>query len=649
MPPKTTPLRKITFLAIAITIFSQTAAQQTVMTSQQTATPLDPITVTSSSIETRASKTGRNITVITAKDIAQLPVRTPDELLRFLPGIDVQTRGALGAQSDISMRGGTFQQVLVILDGLRLNDPNTGHFSGYIPVVLDEIERIEILKGASSGIFGSDAVGGVIYITTKSFAKQKVEGKRGIIQAAGGDLGLLSSSGYYSVSNPTHHFQISALRNRANGPKQRGTNGYMQEDAFSFALSKQKNNWQTSFRTAYNEREFAAQNFYTSFVSDTAVEKVKIFWNQFNANYQKNKDQLTIYAGFKNTEDNYRFSSISSANSSFSNLFQFNSVYTRMASEQTKFSLGAQYIGRNIRSNDRGRHTVNQFAVYGIVQHAFTSRFNTNASLRTEHTENAGWILVPQVNLSYQLNQLQLRASAGYAYRNADFTELYNNYNRTGVRSGSIGNPNLSAERSMNYELGIDWQPNAFGKWSFSLFSRDSRDLIDWSLTAYADMPRKENLVVNGNYFLAKNQNRITVSGLELDYILEKKLNEQNAVRLKAGLIWLNTESKQGPLSFYLSSAPKFLANFSTGIKIKNFDISFTGLYKSRATQIGNALLVPLSSEYFVMNTKINMHFNKVKHVLFLQADNLLNQSINDFVGTPLPGRWLQGGFRFIF
>lgn len=636
-------------IQLLVLIFRPLFAQDNNATTQVEASVLDPITVTSSSIETRASKTGRNITVITSKEIAQLPVRTPDELLRFLPGIDVQTRGALGAQSDISMRGGTFQQVLVILDGLRLNDPNTGHFSGYIPVVLDEIERVEILKGASSGIFGSDAVGGVIYITTKSFAKQKAIGKRGIIQVAGGDLGLISSSGFYSVSNSTNHLQISALRNRADGPQQRGIKGYMQEDAFSVAFSKQKKFWQTSFRSAYNERAFAAQNFYTSFVSDTAVEKVKIFWNQFNASYQKNKDQLTIYAGFKNTEDNYKFSSVSTANSSFSNLFQINTVYTRTATEQTKFSLGAQYIGRNIRSNDRGRHTVNQLAVYGILQHAFSNRLVANSSLRTEYTDNAGWIVVPQINLSYQLNQLQLRASAGYAYRNADFTELYNNYNRTGVRSGSIGNPNLSAEKSMNYEVGVDWVHNQSGKWSVSLFSRDSRDLIDWSLTAYADMPRKDNLVVNGNYFLARNQNRISVSGLELDYIVEKKLNEQNSIRLKTGLIWLNTESKEGPLSFYLSSAPKFLANFAAGIKLKNLDFSFAGLYKSRAAQTNNALLVPLSSSYFVMNTRINIHFNKVKHIVFLQADNVLNTSINDFVGTPLPGRWLQGGFRFIF
>ena len=187
-------MRKILFILLAISLSKQSTAQDE-------GTNLDPVTVTSSFNETRASKTGRNITVITSKDISQLPVRTTDELLRFLPGIDVQSRGAFGAQSDISIRGGTFQQVLVILDGLRLNDPNTGHFSGYIPVVLDEIEKIEILKGASSGIFGSDAVGGVIYITTKTFSQKKQAGNNGIVQLAAGDLGLLSTSGYFSANS----------------------------------------------------------------------------------------------------------------------------------------------------------------------------------------------------------------------------------------------------------------------------------------------------------------------------------------------------------------------------------------------------------------------------------------------------------------
>jgi vitamin B12 transporter len=616
---------------------------------QTTESNLDPVTVSSSFYETKASKTGRNITVITAKDIAQLPVRTPDELLRFLPGIDVQTRGALGAQSDISMRGGTFQQVLVILDGLRLNDPNTGHFNGYIPVVLDEIEKIEILKGASSGIFGSDAVGGVIYITTKTFSKKQTIGRQGIVQLAAGDLGLLSTSGYFSSRQNNHQFQISALRNAADGPAQRGINGFMKENAGSLAFGKRFNQWEFMFRSSYNDREFAAQNFYTSFVSDTAVERVKIFWNQLSVQYQKNKHQIQLSAGFKNTEDNYRFSSVSSANSSFSNLFQVNGLYIYNQSERTKYTLGTQYIGRHIRSNDRGNHMVNQLALYGIWQQAFHQHFTTNTSIRVEYANNTGWVLIPQMNLSYQSGPLQARASIGYAYRHADFTELYNNFNRTGIRSGSIGNPNLQAEKSMNYEIGLDWMVATTSKWSFTAFNRNSRDLIDWSLTPYADMPRKDNLVVNGNYLLAKNQSSIQVSGLELDYLLEKKISSQQTVKLKTGLIWLNTVNKEGPLSFYLSTAPQFLANFAATYSLNRFDINLTGLYKSRTTQTANPVLVPIGNQYFVMNAKLNFRFSPYQHLVFIQADNVFNTSLNDFIGAPLPGRWLQAGLRLMF
>ena len=141
--------------------------------SQSKEIDLDPVTVTSSLTPVNTSKTGRNIIIIKGDRFNSLPVNSLDELLRYVPGIEIQSRGPMGAQSDIVMRGGTFQQVLVILDGIRLNDPVTGHFNSYIPIAPAEIDRIEILKGASSALYGSEAVGGVIHIITKSFAAKK--------------------------------------------------------------------------------------------------------------------------------------------------------------------------------------------------------------------------------------------------------------------------------------------------------------------------------------------------------------------------------------------------------------------------------------------------------------------------------------------
>src|SRR3954452_13835230 len=134
----------VVLLSVILTTFSATAQQ----------IELDPVTITATLQPVSASATGRNIIVITGEQFAKLPVHSVDELLRYLPGIEVQMRGPMGAQSDIVIRGGTFQQVLVIIDGIRINDPNTGHFNSYIPVVPAEIDRIEVLKGASSAIYG---------------------------------------------------------------------------------------------------------------------------------------------------------------------------------------------------------------------------------------------------------------------------------------------------------------------------------------------------------------------------------------------------------------------------------------------------------------------------------------------------------------
>ncbi len=185
-------LRAMKRIALLLTITTSTCGLHLQAQEIEKENELNPVTITASMIRQRASETGRNITVIKGEQFRHLPVHSLDELLRYLPGVEMQARGPMGSQSDIVLRGGTFQQVLVILDGMRLNDPNTGHFNSYIPIAPAEIERIEVLKGASSAIHGPDAVGGVINIITKSFAAKK--GSDALQFSAGsgaGEYGLL--------------------------------------------------------------------------------------------------------------------------------------------------------------------------------------------------------------------------------------------------------------------------------------------------------------------------------------------------------------------------------------------------------------------------------------------------------------------------
>jgi vitamin B12 transporter len=129
----------------------------------QTIEDLDPITIPATRKPQKIRETGRSISVIDGKMFQQLPVNSIDELLKYVPGVEVQSRGPMGAQSDIVMRGGTFQQVLVLLDGIKLNDPITGHFSSYIPVAPFEIKRIEVLRGPAAAIYGAEADGQLFF------------------------------------------------------------------------------------------------------------------------------------------------------------------------------------------------------------------------------------------------------------------------------------------------------------------------------------------------------------------------------------------------------------------------------------------------------------------------------------------------------
>jgi len=276
---------------------------------QQKEITLNPLTITASLEPLPNSKSGRNIVVISRDDIAQMPVNSLDEVLKYVAGIEVQQRGPMGAQSDIVLRGGTFQQVLVLLDGMRINDPITGHFNSYIPVSLVEIERIEILKGAASALYGSEAVGGVIHVITKTFAQAERHNEKVVhAQVSAGEYGLVTASAAAHIETEKWRYNISGQSNNASGQQQRGIRGYFHNNTVSASASKRINEyWRLSARVAYDSRDFAAQNFYTVFASDTAKEKVQSLWAQASLKYQKKKNDFQVGVSYKRAKDEYLF------------------------------------------------------------------------------------------------------------------------------------------------------------------------------------------------------------------------------------------------------------------------------------------------------------------------------------------------------
>jgi iron complex outermembrane receptor protein len=607
---------------------------------------LDPVTITSSLVSKPISQTGRNIITIKGEEFSRLPVNSIDELLRYLPGVEVQMRGPMGSQSDIVLRGGTFQQVLVIVDGVRVNDPNTGHFSSYIPISPAEIDHIEILKGASSAIYGSEAVGGVINIITKTFAAKQQPAKRYQAQAdvMGGEYKLMNANigGFYQQNKTA--IGGGWLSNNTEGQLQRGTRGFVYANTASLSVSHYFNErWQFALRAAYDNRRFSAQNFYTTFASDTANEKVNSLWAQARLSYTGRKHHVIADMGWKSVDDEYHFNRPSIPNQNKSMLMQATIYDEWKVSDRTVLVNGVQVLNKEIRSNDRGDHNLMQAGAF-VVLNQMIGDLTINPALRLDYNERIGVELLPQLNVSWARKGFQLRASAGKTIRDADFTERYNNYNKAVVTSGRIGNPDLEAERSLSYEAGADYMFAKNFKVSGTFFQRRHKRLIDYVPTAYADMPRKDNLVPAGNYALAKNVTKVNTTGGELDLQYQKNFKRMGSVYAGVGLVWLRSRSSDTIPSFYVSSHATFLNNFFVTYTHRFFFLSINGIYKTRDAQAAAAIHANLTEDYFVLNARIGPAICNGRVKLYAQISNIFNVTYSDLLGAQMPGRWLMGG-----
>ncbi len=629
-------------------VWTIAALLSTTVAFTQNTVDLDPITITASRSLQKITTTGRAITVVDGKQFAQLPVNSLDELLKYVPGVEVQQRGPAGGQGDIIIRGGTFQQVLVLLDGIKMNDPVTGHFNGYIPIAPYEIERIEILRGPASAIYGAEAVGGVINVITKSFSGvQKNKQEKGTASVGLGEYGLIQGNLGYFKNTGKMNLAAGLYSNNSEGQLLRGNNrGYFYNTTGSasagFAL---RNNWQLFVRSSIDRRSFAAQNFYTTFASDTATEKVVSWWNQIKLARQKERSSDVVDVVYKQLRDQYQFSSKAAYNDNRSAYAAVQYVHTTKASDLVSLNYGLTADWRSIRSNDRGNHSTLHGASF-LAASIGKRQWRINPALRLDYDENYGVELLPQLNASYQLKQWVFRANAGRAIRSADFTERYNNYNKALVTGGSIGNPDLSTEKSWGYDAGVDFV-TAHVKISASAFLRTQNDVIDWTPTPYAEMPRTINLLPSGKYALAKNVKTVETRGVELDIAFNHQWGGHH-LYANAGITLLRSTSSDSVPSFYIIAHAKAMAQANLIYTYKGLSFAANAIYKERNAQEAAAIKASISKSYAVLNLKLQYQFYRQMSA-YIAATNVGDLRYSDLLGSQMPGRWVMAGVSVVW
>ena len=608
-------------------------------------TQLSEVVVTASMLPQQEKETGRNIVSIKGSSLQNLPISSIDELLKYLPGIETQQRGPAGTQSNIIIRGGTFQQVLVIIDGIRINDPLTGHFNSYIPLHPEDINRIEIIKGAASAIYGSDAIGGVVNIITNGL--QQKNNHKLSVGSKWGSYNSRSNNFWWGAQKEKWKLSVSSQQNKADGENLRGTTGYYNNSFYAANFNYTfTSDWKLHILFANDSRDFNAQNFYTTFKSDTASEIVKSNWTQMGLSKQCTHKIVKFDVAYKNLSDRFRFNPAGSFNENKTSLFVAQGSVQFTSNTNHQIVTGAQWIHKKIRSNDRGNHELAHGAAFLIATHKLPKNIFINESLRIDWDQSYGWIIIPQVNGSWVNGNLTTRASVGKGVRDADFTERYNNYNKSIVTGGSIGNPYLQAEKSWSYELGADYRMGSNFKWGATVFLRDQNNLIDWTPTPYPMMPRQSNLVITGNYSLATNVSSVKTKGIETDLTYNKKWGEDYELNLSTGLVWLSSTSPNKTPSFYISSHARFLWNEQIVFRANNLQLAINSVYKIRNVQTASAINAALSTNYFLVNSKFSYLTSKRKGNVFLEITNLTNTAYSDLLGAIMPSRWIAAGFQ---
>ena len=652
---KSSSLLLLLLAAPAAPLLAQTSAPDTLKTQN-----LGDITVTASRLDQRARETGRNVTVIQGSELSRFPVNSIDDLLRCLPSLEVQSRGSFGAQADITLRGSTFNQVLILLDGQRINDPLTGHFNAYFPIAPAEIAQIEIVRGAGSALYGPDAVGGIIHIVTKTFVAQRPT-EQYSAQATGlrGEWKLWHANAGGFAQTQRLRLGGGVLLNKTQGQlRDRPSNRRSDVDLKTYSLSAAYDltpQLSVALRGALDRRDFDAQYFYTTFASDLSRERTTRDFVQGQLRFQPRAGQQTeLQVAHSYSTDYYAFSPTGRANEHQMRYSNAQLHHTQALGTGLKLGAGGQYDDRRIQSNNQGNHQTAHYGIYSLLAYSGLRNLTATGSLRLDHDEAYGNVLIPQLNLSYApVPALVVRGAVGSSVRAANFTERY--YNTLTPRAGAtIGLPTLKAERATNYELGADLTPTPGLTLKATAFVRAGRDLIDYVPLDRAEVIRQTGLtdlaVLSNNrrYTLAQNLRAVRTQGVETEIWAQTPLGALLRLDAVAGYTYLTNSSPV--VSQYLGAFARHQVTGTVTLRAGRYgSLSVSGLYKERDEAKVDAISRRLTADYAVFNARLEAAVVPERLFLVGQVQNLFDAQYADLLGAQMPGRWLMAGLRLNF
>ena len=548
----------------------------------------------------------RAVRVLPARSQA-LTLNTLVDLLKLDPSLDLEERAPNGVQGDLSIRGAGFGQTLVLLNGMRLNDPQSGHHNMDIPVPLENVDRVEVLRGSGSTLYGSDAIGGVVNIITQPPPVTEFR-----LRTALGSDGINQQSAAFAIVGQKVSEQIDFARDFSSGFAPDRDYRNLQFASVTRLATDFGNG---SLNLAYMDHPFGADQFYGNFNSweDTKT------W--FAGVQQAFGAKTTASFSFRRHSDLfvlYRDRPEVFANHHSDESYQLAVRRREEMSTSTTLYYGVEGFHESIASGNLGDHARSRVAGYAAADFRALKRFSLTISAREEIYRVFSAVFTPTVAAGVWLSpQWKLRASASRAFRVPSYTDLYYH------DPGNVGNPSLRPESAWTYETGLDWAPSARLRGDLTLFERRETNGIDYYRTSATDIWRALN-IQNLNFKGWEASLRWTPSATHtLDFRYTGLHGTEDTIAAGFTKYSFNYPTANGVFSWRI--APR--ANF---------------LFRTRV----GAIERPARSMYALWDLYAALPHRKLHP--FLEISNATNTAYQSVPGVAMPGRTIIGGVELV-
>ena len=619
---------------------------------------LDGVDVTTSRAPLTGGQTARIVTVLDREAIAAAPVQSVNDLLKYAAGVDVRQRGPIGAQTDISIRGGTSEHISILINGINICDPQTGHNAFDLPIELSEIERIAVTAGPAGRVYGTSSLVGAINIITKAAAKSG-----GDVRLEGGSFGYAGTGARVTLSHGNWSNQLSGSYTRSDG-YQRSKNGNLNSDykggktfyqgryedssiAVNWHAGISSKGWgsNTSYSTKSDEQYEHTTKYFTALQAETKGGyfhlKPYIYWNRFQDRYEFYKDAPD------KVPFNYHRTDVFGLG--------INSWFDWCLG---RTAFGGEYRNEDLISGNLGEPLDHPKHIYGTDRYYTLGLNRSNISLFLEHnillkrfTLSAGFTAVkntwnempfkiyPGIDLSWRIcSNIKLFASYNMSLRMPSFTELY--YSVDGHKADKY----LKPEEMSAIEGGVKYSYGGINA-TFAAYYRHGKNMIDWIMdTSLGEDAvwtsvnhtsiNSTGLEANGNFdlrTLLSHQNILQAFDISYCYIDQTKKREENIQSLYA-LEYLRHKLVMS-LRFHVISS----LNGSISYRFQDRIGSYT------SPEGINCNYKP----YSVIDARLS--WDKPSYNVFLNCNNITDTNYVDYGNVKQPGIWVVLGAKWKF